>query len=37
MKVIDNFLDKQTFNNIQNVMLSSNFPWRYNNLCVAPP
>ena len=37
MKVIDNFLDKQTFNNIQNVMLSANFPWRYNNLCVAPP
>lgn len=30
MKVIDNFLEKESFNNIQTTIMSSWFPWYYN-------
>jgi hypothetical protein len=30
MKIIDNFLKKEVFNKIKNVILSGNFPWYYN-------
>jgi len=29
MKLIENFLDQATFNNIKNALLDSNFPWHY--------
>ena len=37
MKVVDNFLDQQTFDNIQSVMLSPDFPWHYNEKSITPP
>jgi hypothetical protein len=33
-KVIDNFLPKEEFNDIKNIIMGSNFPWFYNS-CVA--
>ena len=30
IEIIDNFLDKEDFENIKNTMLSSDFPWSYN-------
>lgn len=29
MKLIENFLDQATFNNIKNALLNSSFPWHY--------
>ena len=31
IQVIDNFLDKENFNNIKNVIMGDNFPWYYND------
>lgn len=33
--IVDNFLPKEEFESIQNLMLQSNFPWYYNNGIVA--
>ena len=30
VEVIDNFLDKEYFKEIQNIMLGGDFPWYYN-------
>ena len=32
IKVVDDFLPKENFKNIQDVMLSSDFPWYYNSV-----
>lgn len=32
MKVQDNFLDKESFNNIQSLMMEDNFDWYYNSV-----
>ena len=37
IKIIDNFLDEQTFNNIQSAMFSPDFPWHYNETSTTPP
>jgi len=31
IEIIDNFLSKEDFENIKNIMLSSDFPWYYNS------
>ena len=31
IQVVDNFLDKQDFINIKNMMLGNQFPWFYHN------
>ena len=35
MKVIDNFLDKETFKSIQDLMLNNDFDWYYSNLITS--
>lgn len=30
LKVIDNFLDKEEFDNMQSIIMGDNFPWYYN-------
>ena len=35
IEIIDNFLDKEDFENIKNTMLSSDFPWFYNKTKVS--
>jgi len=32
MKTIQNFLEKDIFNNIKNILLSNNFPWYYSQI-----
>jgi hypothetical protein len=34
-QIHDNFLDKETFINIQNTMIGPNFPWFYNNFIAS--
>jgi len=31
MKIIENFLEKESLNNIKNILLDSNFTWHYSN------
>jgi hypothetical protein len=35
IEIIDNFLDKESFENIKNTMFSSDFPWFYNKTKVS--
>ena len=37
IQVIDNFLEKEKFNNIKNIILGSNFPWYYNDFMTRDP
>ena len=32
IQIVDNFLDKNEFNNINSIITGDNFPWYYNNL-----
>jgi hypothetical protein len=32
MKILQNFLEKDVFNNIKNILLSNNFPWYYSQI-----
>jgi len=36
MKIIDNFLDKEEFKYIQEIIMSSDFPWFYNRRISGP-
>jgi len=35
MKIIDNFLDKDEFNNLNNIIMGDNFPWFYNDFITT--
>ena len=35
-EIIDNFLPDDVFKNIQNIMMSSQFPWHYNSAVLDP-
>ena len=37
IQVIDNFLEKEVFNNIKNIILGDNFPWYYNDFMTRDP
>ena len=37
MKIINNFLEKENFEKLRNIIMSSEFPWSYNEYCVDPP
>jgi hypothetical protein len=37
IQVIDDFLDKEVFNNIKNILLGNNFPWYYNDFMTRDP
>jgi len=37
IQVIDDFLDKEVFNNIKNILLGDNFPWYYNDFMTRDP
>ena len=37
MKILNNFLEKDSFEQLRNIILSSDFPWSYNEYCVDPP
>ena len=37
IQIIDNFLDKEVFNNIKNIILGDNFPWYYNDFMTKDP
>ena len=36
MKVVDNFLDKNEFTKIKDVLMSNNFPWFYQDVISSP-
>ena len=36
MKIIKNYLDKNTFNNINNIITQSNFPWYFTSYISYP-
>ncbi len=37
IQVIDNFLEKEVFNNIKNIILGDHFPWYYNDFMTRDP
>ena len=37
IQVVDNFLEKEVFNNIKNIILGDNFPWYYNDFMTRDP